>query len=134
MTNSYRILLAAGLAATTALAGCQMGGGERMARLPSMPGAAPMASSIEGDWVSTDGVAISRFTNGQFETLATDTGAKLAEGTYSYVDPSNVSITLTSLIRQTTSQVNCALVTPTQLNCTGSGGQQFSLMRGSAVG
>ena len=60
---------------------------------------------------------------------ATDTGNKLAEGSYSYTDQSNVSISVTSLIRQTTTQVNCAMVTQTQLNCTSSAGSQFSLVR-----
>src|SRR5690606_34288226 len=92
-------------------------------------GPMPSAGGFEGEWLSTDGVAMSRFTAGRFETLATDTGNKLAEGSYMQVDASTVSISVTSLIRQTTTQVNCAMVTPTQLNCTGSTGAQFSLIR-----
>lgn len=127
MMNADKFRAAGAVAMVTMLAGCQAMSGPPMRGGPMTP--APMSSAVEGDWVSTDGVAISRFNNGIFETLATDTGNKLAEGTYTQIDPTNVSISVTSLIRQTTSQVNCALVAPTQLNCTSSAGQQFSLMR-----
>jgi hypothetical protein len=88
---------------------------------------------FEGEWLSTDGVAMSRFTGGRFETLARDTGNKLAEGSYTQIDATTVSISVTSLIRQSTTQVNCAMVTQTQLNCTGSTGAQFSLIRHTGV-
>ena len=114
-----------------ALAGCQAvgPGSQQMAARPMIQAPQMNAGGVEGEWASTDGVAISRFSNGRFETLATDTGNKLAEGNYTQVDPATVSISVTSLIRQTTTQVNCAMVTQTQLNCTSSAGQQFSLIR-----
>lgn len=117
---------ASAIALVAALAGCQMAGP------PPRPGPMtppPAQTGFEGDWMSTDGVAVSRFSGGIFQTMATDTGNKLAEGTYSQVDATTVSISVTSLIRQTTTQVNCALVTTTQLNCTSSTGQQFSLIK-----
>ena len=127
--KTLRLIAAA--AALVALGGCaydgpRYGGGG--------VGPGPMArapSGVEGDWVGTDGVAISRFTAGRFETIATDTGNKLAEGNYFQRDARTIDINLTSLIRQTTTQVNCARVSQTQLNCTSSAGQQFSLMRRS---
>ena len=128
MMNAGKFRAAALVALAVALAGCQGMGGQGMGRGPIVA-APPPTSSFDGDWLSTDGVALSRFTGGIFETLATDTGNKLAEGTYTQVNPSTVSISVTSLIRQTTTQVNCALVTQTQLNCTSSAGQQFSLIR-----
>lgn len=128
MKNAGKIRAVAALAAMVAIAGCQNVGGPPPVR-GGLSTPQPMQSGFEGDWISTDGVAISRFTNGFFETLATDTGNKLAEGNYTQVDASTVSISVTSLIRQTTTQVNCALVTATQLNCTSSAGQQFSLVR-----
>jgi len=85
-------------------------------------------SGVEGDWVSNDGVAVSRFAAGIFTTTALDTGNKLADGTYR-VNGSVVEITVVSLIRQTTTNVNCAQVSPSQLNCTSSTGQQFVLTR-----
>lgn len=132
MLNTRKTHTAIVVTALIALAGCQMASPPPM-RGPAMgPGpmaAAPQMNAFEGDWMSTDGVAISRFTGGRFETLATDTGNKLAEGNYNYVDQSTVSISVTSLIRQTTTQVNCAMASTAQLNCTSSAGQQFSLMR-----
>jgi hypothetical protein len=113
------------LVGVLALTGCQMSG----------PAPAPIArqpTGVEGEWLSTDGVAMSRFTGGAFETLAVDTGNKLATGSYRYADARTIEISVTSIIRQTTSSVNCALVTAQQLNCTSSGGQQFVLVRKQA--
>lgn len=119
-------LTAASLAAIAALAGCQMvdSGPARVAVQPA---------GVDGAWASTDGVAISRFSGGRFETVATDTGNRLAEGTYRYADARTVEISLRSLIRQTTSNVNCAMATPSQLNCTSSDGNQFVLVRRTGV-
>lgn len=126
MMNAGKFRMVALAALAVGLAGCQ-----NMGPPPARgPIAAPAPTSgFDGDWMSTDGVAISRFNSGIFETLATDTGNKLAEGTYTQVSPSTVSISVTSLIRQTTTQVNCAMVSTTQLNCTSGAGQQFSLVR-----
>lgn len=96
------------------------------------PGVGPVTvapAGVEGEWLSADGVAVSRFSGGVFETVATDTGNKLADGNYVHLDTKTVQITVVSLIRQTTSTVNCALATSTQLNCTSSTGQQFILTR-----
>jgi len=113
------------LAAAIALSGC----------MSDAPYGGPIASAptgVEGEWLSTDGVAISRFSGGVFETVAADTGNKLADGSYRYADAKTVEITVVSIIRQTTTSVNCALVTPAQLNCTSSAGQQFVLARRTA--
>lgn len=119
----------AGLMAAAILAGCQMSG-------PGPgPSSGPIASQqrgVDGEWMSTDGVAMSRLTGGRFETVALDTGSVVANGSYRYVDSRTVQIEVTSLLRQTTSSVNCALIGPTQLNCTGSDGRQFVLVRRAA--
>lgn len=107
------------------VAGCQTGPGPIG---PSGP-VARAPQGVDGEWLSTDGVAMSRFSAGAFETLAVDTGNKLATGTYTNVSPTMVSISVTSIIRQTTSSVNCSLVTTSQMNCTSSAGQQFVLVR-----
>lgn len=133
MKNAGKFRAVAAVSIALALAGCQGIGGPSQSRggfAPNTP--PPPSSSFNGDWISTDGVAISRFTNGHFETLATDTGNKLAEGNYTQIDPSSVAISVTSLIRQNTTQVNCAMISQTQLNCTSSAGAQFSLVRRSA--
>jgi hypothetical protein len=124
-----RGLLAAGtIAALTLLSGCMGGGGGQQ-----QPPVTARPTGVEGEWLSSDGVAISRFAGGVFETIATDTGNKLADGSYTYTDPRTVTISVRSLIRQTTTAVNCALVSPVQLNCTASNGSQFILTRRQTV-
>ncbi len=125
--NAVRIVSASSLAVVLALAGCQTNFG-RFSRGP----VASAPTGIEGEWQSTDGIAISRFAGGVFETVATDTGNKLAEGTYTYRNPTTVDITMTSLIRQTQSAAACAQVAVNQLNCTSSDGKQFVLVRRQA--
>jgi hypothetical protein len=123
-----RGLAAAGMiAALTLLAGCMGGGGAQQPPVSARP------TGVEGEWLSSDGVAISRFAGGIFETIATDTGNKLADGSYTYLDARSVTISVRSLIRQTTTAVNCALASPAQLNCTASNGSQFILTRRQAV-
>jgi hypothetical protein len=107
------------LVGLAALAACQSAG-------PSGPGMAP--SGVEGDWMSSDGVAISRFSGGSFSTTALDTGNKLAEGSY-VVSGANVSITGTSVIRQSPISFNCLMASSKQLNCTSAAGQNFTLIR-----
>jgi hypothetical protein len=127
MTIARKLFSIAALAAVSAgLSGCMTGG----------PGGGPAAgaSGVEGEWLSTDGVAVSRFSGGVFQTTALDTGNKLADGSYQMVDDRTVAITVRSVIRQTTSNVNCSLVAANQLNCTQSTGQQFVLTRRPAVG
>jgi hypothetical protein len=86
-------------------------------------------AGIEGEWVGADGVAISSFQGGQMVSTATDTGNRLAEGTYLMRDAQTVDISFTSLIRQTQINATCALVTTSQMNCTSSTGAQFTLVR-----
>lgn len=110
------------LATLTALGGCQM--------MDSRP--APVAvqqAGVDGDWISADGIAISRFNGGRFETVATDTGNRLSEGSYSYADARTIQISGMSVIRQTPVAFNCAIATPNQLNCTGADGNRFVLVR-----
>lgn len=108
--------------ALAALAGCSTSGGSGGTR-------AAATSPVDGEWLSTDGVAVSRFQGGIFSTTATDTGNKLAEGTYRFNENRMISISGTSLIRQTPIAFNCLLASPQQLNCTNATGQNFSLNR-----
>lgn len=88
-------------------------------------------SGVEGQWMDTQGVAVSTFSGGTFQSVATDTGNMLSQGTYNYRDGNNIEISMTSLIRQTQTRVNCNLVSPRQLNCTNAEGQNFVLTRRS---
>ena len=123
MTTKRGAFSVATIAAVLLLSACASSNG---------PGSGPVTvapTGVEGEWLSADGVAVSRFSGGVFETVATDTGNKLADSNYSYLDTRTVQITVVSLIRQTTSTVNCAMATQSQLNCTSSTGQQFILTR-----
>jgi hypothetical protein len=123
--NKARVVFSAGsVAAVAFLAGCMSSG----------PGGSPFggAPTIEGEWLSTDGVAMSRFSGGAFETVARDTGNKLASGSYTMTDPRTVTITGTSVIKQAPISFNCALASASQLNCTSADSHQFSLIRSQA--
>ncbi len=95
---------------------------------PSLPQLQQPRDQIEGNWVDPNGI-VSSFQAGRFETRTSDTNSLLADGNYTYVNDRLVQIQLRSQLRQTTSTVNCALVTPSQLNCTSSDQSQFSLTR-----
>ena len=64
---------AAGLAVI--LAGCMGGGGGGGA-------VRPVQTGVEGTWIDAQGTGLSTISGGIFTTVATDTGQKLAEGSY----------------------------------------------------
>lgn len=119
MTIARTSIFAGAVITLAALAGCQSAG-------PGGP--APASGGVEGEWLSADGVATSRFAGGSFTTTANDTGRTLAQGNYT-VAGATVQIIGTSVIRQSPISFNCLMATPKQLNCTSSAGQQFSLIR-----
>ncbi len=106
-----------------AVSACQGGG------YTNRPPSAARPSGAEGTWVDANGIATSTLNGGVFESVANDTGQKLSDGSYTYRDPRTVDLTINSLIRGTTSNATCLLVTPNQLNCTNSAGVQFVLVR-----
>jgi hypothetical protein len=108
-----------------ALAGCEISGPGSTLPAPIQP----QLIGPQGNWIGTDGVAISTFGNGLFTSYAADTGARLAEGNYNVTSGNLVQLTLRSLVRGTTSQVNCLQVQQQQLNCTAASGSQFTLVR-----
>lgn len=114
--------VSAGLAAVAMLAGCSITG-------PGGPPRVNQPAGVDGEWIGTDGVAVSTFNGGQFRSTATDTGELLATGNYRYVSQDLVEITINSIIRQTTSKANCAVASTRQLNCTSATGAQFVLVR-----
>jgi hypothetical protein len=128
-TEMTHTSIALRLAATGTLAalltGCQIAG-----PVTTMPAPEPIkATGPTGNWIGTDGVAISTFGGGLFNSFAADTGAQLARGTYTVTGTTLVELTLTSLVRGTTSRVNCLVVNASQMNCTAASGAQFSLNR-----
>lgn len=95
---------------------------------PRLPPQQARPQGVEGNWADPNGI-VSTFQGGTFSTRSTDSNTLLASGTYVSLSPTLVEISMTSLVRNTQSRVNCALVTPSQLNCTQDSGAQFSLTR-----
>lgn len=124
MTIARRVFSAGAAAGLSLLlAGCLGGGGGGSG--PSRPA----QTGVEGNWIDAQGTGLSTISGGVFTTVATDTGQKLAEGSYSLTGATSVQITGTSLIRQAPISFNCLLVSTSQLNCTSSAGTQFVLTR-----
>jgi hypothetical protein len=122
------------LAISAAVAGCLATLGGCVIDVPAPGGrAATVRGAAEGNWGDTGGVATSRFNNGNFVTFANDTGNRLAEGSYRYIDSRNVEINFTSLVRGQQVRANCLIVNPSQMNCTNDAGSQFSLIRRSGI-
>ena len=119
-----RKLLSAGIATAmaVALAACNTTG-------PSEPPMAAAPKGVEGSWIDAKGTGLSTFAGGNFTTVATDTGQKLSNGSYTMTGATSVQINGTSLIRQTPVSFNCLMVSTSQLNCTSSSGQNFVLTR-----
>ena len=91
----------------------------------------PAAVVIDGAWSDPNGL-ISTFQAGAFNTRTTDTNQLLASGTYVKLPGNNLyEISMTSHVQNKQSKVNCAMISPGQLNCTADSGAQFTLMRKS---
>lgn len=127
MTGARRLLSGGGaVVLMLSLAACQTGGGGTG---PGGTAARPAATGVEGAWIDAQGTGLSTLSGGVFQTVATDTGQKLAEGSYTLNNPTSVQISGTSLIRGAPISFNCLLVSTSQLNCTSGAGQQFVLTR-----
>ena len=109
-------------ALATMLAACATSG-------PDQPPMAASPKGVEGSWIDAQGTGLSTFTGGTFTTVATDTGQKLADGSYTMTGATSVEINGTSLIRQAPVAFNCLMISTSQLNCTSSSGQNFVLTR-----
>ncbi len=117
------LVLASLLAATAALAGCQLEPQTQIA-------VAPRPAAIEGDWNSIGGPVayVSTFSAGRF-TSRTDGGRVLADGSYTKTSPTQASIIFTSTTRNTRESVNCNLMSADRLACVNSAGARFELAR-----
>jgi hypothetical protein len=124
MTIARKVFSAGAVGALSViLAGCMGDGGGGSPSRPSQSG-------VEGSWIDAQGTGLSTLAGGSFSTVATDTGQKLAQGSYTLTNPTSVQIVGTSLIRQGQPiSFNCLLISSSQLNCTSAQGQQFVLTR-----
>lgn len=118
IVNAGLIMLTAG-----ALAACTT------APPPPAGGMASARNAVDGSWIDAQGTGLSTFARGGFQTVATDTGQKLSDGSYRMTGPNSVQINGTSLIRQSPISFNCLMVSTSQLNCTSATGQNFVLTR-----
>ena len=126
MTIARKLMSAGAIAGLAGLlAGCMSSGPSSG---PTVVRAAPQ-TGVEGAWIDAQGTGLSTFSGGVFQTVATDTGQKLSEGSYVLSGRDAVQISGTSLIRQSPISFNCLMVSTSQLNCTSSAGQQFVLTR-----
>ena len=122
MTIARKLLSAGAAASLLAAAACTTTG-------PSEPPPMAAAKGVEGNWIDAKGTGLSTFAGGSFTTVATDTGQKLSEGSYTMTGATSVEIHGTSLIRQTPVSFNCLMISTSQLNCTSASGQNFVLTR-----
>lgn len=123
MTTIRKFLSFGALAAVLALAGCQMGGPLQR------PNASLQSQGVEGQWVGTDGVAVSTLQNGVFESHSADTGELLTRGTYRHTDSRTIELSFYSLRSQQYTSAACLQVTPDRMNCTLANGTKFVLVR-----
>jgi hypothetical protein len=125
MMNARTAVSAAVIIVTAAVAGCQSGGPDRPApiNVPSSP--------VDGEWIGSDGVAISSLYGGRFQSRSVQTGETLTEGTYNFRDQNTIDLNFYSVKTQQQTAAACLLATPNQMNCTLGSGTQFVLMRHS---
>lgn len=95
------------------------GGGGTVPRTPTF---------AEGNW-QQGALASYVFGNGSFVGTATDTGNKVADGTYRYINANTIQISSFSAVQQKTIVANCLLINGATMNCTADSGSTFSLAR-----
>jgi hypothetical protein len=120
--------VAAGLTLLAGVAGCTTGGMYRQ----SAPIAA-LPQGAEGNWIGTDGVAISTLQAGIFSSRSAQTGEALTQGSYTYKDTQTIELSFYSIKKGIATQAACLLVSTTQMNCTLADGTQFTLLRYQGV-
>jgi hypothetical protein len=121
MTVARNSTLAGAIIGLAALAACTTGG-----QGPGGPAAAP--DPAKGKWMSSDGVAVSSFDAGKFESRFAKTGELLTTGTYTYRDPRTIDLVFFSERTKRQDQATC-FVGSAQLDCTNAAGTHFSLVR-----
>jgi hypothetical protein len=126
MMNARVAVLAAFSGFAMVLAGCQS-----TPHGLGRPTVAPVASSpFDGQWIGTDGVAVSTLRNGTFESRSVQTGEQLTSGTYSVRDQSTIDLDFYSIKSQKRTTAACLLVGGgNQMNCTLASGTRFVLNR-----
>lgn len=86
-------------------------------------------TGVEGDWVGTDGVAVSTLRGGQFSSRSLATGETLTNGTYAARDQRTIDLDFFSVRTSQNTKATCLLADINRMNCTLSTGTQFVLTR-----
>lgn len=115
------------LSAVLAVSGCQVGGPGGGGPPPQI--ASPSRPAVDGQWIGTDGVAISTFDQGKFTSVLAASGEPLTEGSYSVESNGLIKIQFYSVRAQKDVAANCLIAEGTRLNCTLDNGTQFTLVR-----
>jgi hypothetical protein len=124
MINARIAASAAAIMMAAAIAGCQSA--------PDRP--APVnvpASPVDGEWMGTDGVAVSSLYGGHFRSRSVQTGETLTEGTYKFRDQNTIDLSFYSVKTKQQTAAACLLASPDKMNCTLGNGTQFVLTRHS---
>lgn len=120
MTNHRTMVVASSLAALAFVSGCtSTRPHDRLAAKPS----------IDGEWVGSDGVAVSAFEGGRFTSRSSATGEKLTEGTYTYRNEVTIDLSFFSVRSKQNTTAACQFLNADQMNCALASGTQFVLMR-----
>lgn len=117
-----RIVYGALAAAVLTLAACQT------AKINPTAGGGGLA----GDWTPDSGGYTATFRNGVFQTVATDTGNVISQGSYIAQSAEQVDLSWTSNITGQPNSAKCNRPSPEVLNCTDAGGRSFTLRRRAA--
>ena len=86
-------------------------------------------TGVEGDWVGTDGVAVSSLRGGQFSSRSLATGEALTTGSYVARDARTIDLDFFSVRSNQNTKATCILADVNQMNCTLASGTQFVLRR-----
>ncbi|ESR25909.1 hypothetical protein [Lutibaculum baratangense] len=120
--------LAALVTLATGLAACQ-GGGQEMAMAPGRaPAAAPAPSPMDGRWASADGIFVANFRGGSFQSVDAQTGAVLANGSYT-MSGGRAQLDWLSTSSNERRSATCSFQGQARLSCTQSSGASFELQR-----
>lgn len=120
MTIARNSMFAGAIVGLAALAACQSAG-------PG-GGSAAAPDAAKGKWMSSDGVAVSTFDAGKFESRFAKTGELLTTGTYTFRDPRTINLVFFSERTKRQDQATC-FIGPAQLDCTNAAGTNFTLVR-----
>ena len=84
---------------------------------------------LAGNWAPDGGGYTAVFRNGTFQTVATDTGNVISQGSYVAQSVAQVDLNWTSNITGQPNSAKCQRPDPNSLICTDAGGKSFTLRR-----